>query len=245
MAWYGESKVYNDGSHYIAIPHTTRLVKKRPKPLEELITVEENNDVEGSENVVSEPSHPVIEFEEVDGELVFEENEQIVEEKSQKTSKKSKKITKKEYFNELYSKYFSLKKNERKKIIIKEMLPYFDNERQCKDFVERNFERKLRNLCCKQYPKDFKNAFIGDEYEKVVSEKVGEAEIIDTAIEVEEEKDTQKKGFETKKTIDVSEFENSDNRESEISKSSENIQSESKKIIDSKPESTWDEGLPF
>ena len=66
MAWYGESKVYNDGSHYIAIPHTTRLVKKRPKPLEELITVEENNDVEGSENVVSEPSHPVIEFEEVE-----------------------------------------------------------------------------------------------------------------------------------------------------------------------------------
>ena len=150
MAWYGESKVYNDGSHYIAIPHTTRLVKKRPKPLEELITVEENNDVEGSENIVSEPSHPVIEFEEVDGELVFEENEQIVEERSKKTSKKSKRITKKEYFNELYSKYFSLKKNERKKIIIKEMLPHFDNERQCKDFVERNFERKLRNLICRR-----------------------------------------------------------------------------------------------
>lgn len=150
MAWYGESKVYNDGSHYIAIPHTTRLVKKRPKPLEELITVEENNDVEGSENVVSEPSHPVIEFEEVEGELVFEENEQIVKEESKKTSKKSKRITKKEYFNELYIKYFNLKKNEKKKIIIKEMLPYFDNERQCKDFVVRNFERKLRNLICRR-----------------------------------------------------------------------------------------------
>ena len=150
MAWYGESKVYNDGSHYIAIPHTTRPVKKRPQPLEELITVEENNDVEGSENNVSEPSHPVIEFEEVEGELVFEDNEQIVEEKSQKTSRKSKKITKKEYFNELYAKYIDLKKNERKKIIVKEMLPYFDNERQCKDFVELNFERKLRNLICRR-----------------------------------------------------------------------------------------------
>ena len=37
---YGEAKVYFDGSHYIAIPHTTRIVKKRPKSVEEKITVE-------------------------------------------------------------------------------------------------------------------------------------------------------------------------------------------------------------
>ena len=38
---YAESKVYFDGSHYIAIPHTTRPVKKRPKMPEETITVED------------------------------------------------------------------------------------------------------------------------------------------------------------------------------------------------------------
>ena len=39
---YAKTKVYHDGSHYIAIPHTTRFVKKRPKAKEELITVVEN-----------------------------------------------------------------------------------------------------------------------------------------------------------------------------------------------------------
>ena len=32
---YAETKVYFDGSHYIAIPHTTRPTKKRPKKPED------------------------------------------------------------------------------------------------------------------------------------------------------------------------------------------------------------------
>ena len=36
---FGETKVYFDGSHYIAIPHTTRPSKKRPYKMEETITV--------------------------------------------------------------------------------------------------------------------------------------------------------------------------------------------------------------
>ena len=43
---YSETKVYFDGSHYIAIPHTTRPTKKRPKPPEEIIEVLEENDDE-------------------------------------------------------------------------------------------------------------------------------------------------------------------------------------------------------
>ena len=39
---FGETKVYFDGSHYIAIPHTTRPTKKRPKPIEKNIIVCEN-----------------------------------------------------------------------------------------------------------------------------------------------------------------------------------------------------------
>ena len=31
---YGETKVYNDGSHYIAIPHTTRPKRKNKKKIE-------------------------------------------------------------------------------------------------------------------------------------------------------------------------------------------------------------------
>lgn len=38
---YQEAKVYCDGSHYIAIPHTTRKTKPRITPPEEIIVVEE------------------------------------------------------------------------------------------------------------------------------------------------------------------------------------------------------------
>ena len=37
---YGETKVYFDGSHYIAIPHTTRPSKRKRIKYEEVITVQ-------------------------------------------------------------------------------------------------------------------------------------------------------------------------------------------------------------
>ena len=49
---FGESKVYFDGSHYIAIPHTTKPKRKRPKPVEEEITIiQETEDSTLTENV--------------------------------------------------------------------------------------------------------------------------------------------------------------------------------------------------
>jgi len=151
MAWFGETKVYSDGSHYIGIPHTTRCVKQKPKPFEELITINEENE-EGSVEEVAESSHSVIEFEEVEGDLVFDEEEKVqIDEKNQeKPLKNSKKLTKKQYFNELYAKYIDLKKYERKKQIIKDMLPYFKDKKHCEDFVNANFERKQRNLICRR-----------------------------------------------------------------------------------------------
>ena len=37
--FYPNAKVYFDGSHYIAIPHTTKPYKPRPKKKEEVIIV--------------------------------------------------------------------------------------------------------------------------------------------------------------------------------------------------------------
>lgn len=39
---YGEAKVYFDGSHYIAIPHTTRPTKRRYRYAEEEVIVGED-----------------------------------------------------------------------------------------------------------------------------------------------------------------------------------------------------------
>ena len=144
---FGETKVYFDGSHYIAIPHTTRPTKKRPKPVEEEITVAENLEIVGTqEDTSSVPSISTNDSKENTNfiqqtiEDISKENE---EQTLQNKFQKERKLTRKELFDELYIKYIDLRKNERKKKIIELMLPYFSNLEFCENFVTRNFERKI------------------------------------------------------------------------------------------------------
>ena len=151
---FGETKVYFDGSHYIAIPHTTRPTKKRPKPVEEEITVAENLEIVGTqEDTLSVPSISTNDSKENTNfiqqtiENISKENE---EQTLQNKTQKERKLTRKELFDELYVKYIDLGKNERKKKIIELMLPYFSNLKFCENFVTINFERKQRNLICRR-----------------------------------------------------------------------------------------------
>ena len=41
-AWFPEATVYHNGSHFIAIPHTTNKCKKRPRSQEKVFVVSEN-----------------------------------------------------------------------------------------------------------------------------------------------------------------------------------------------------------
>ena len=151
---FAETKVYFDGSHYIAIPHTTRPIKKRYSPPEELITIEDKTDAGTNEDTSNVPS-------------VFNDNQATTEtkeetkttetncENSQSKSVEEKhtlerKLTRKELFNELYQKYIDLRKNERKKKIVEKMLSYFKTKQNCIDFVNINFDRKQRNLICRR-----------------------------------------------------------------------------------------------
>ena len=152
---FGEAKVYFDGSHYIAIPHTERPSKKRKNIIEKQITVVENI----SENKIIDTNTETEIFEVCSKDDNCEDSEnneklnknlknyQKIEEKTQKITKK---LTKKEFFNELYQKFIELPKKERKEIIIKNMLPYFSNLNFCIDFVNENFARKQRNLICRR-----------------------------------------------------------------------------------------------
>lgn len=140
---YGEAKIYFDGSHYIAIPHTERPSKRRPKPFEEVITV------------IPEKEEESASVEEVDAPSLCMDNEQPEEQVEEvkddsKNDKEGRKATKKELFNELYQKYINEKKKVRKELIIEAMLPYFTNREFCKIFVDTNFERKQRNLICRR-----------------------------------------------------------------------------------------------
>lgn len=150
---YGETKVYFDGSHYIAIPHTERPTKKRPKPIEEKITVIQEDD-EGSANEnLTEPS---VSLEQTDNNFEvstsenLEEKTQNIQENTEKLSKNTIKMTKKEYFNELYMKFIDLPKRKRREKIIDEMRNYFPKLEYCENFVDANLERKQRNLICRR-----------------------------------------------------------------------------------------------
>ena len=149
---FTETKVYFDGSHYIAIPHTTRPCKKRPKLKEETITVIENkSSLDNSEfsNLEENIEEDVTTKNKVEISK-SEENKEKTQKNDKKSTKIHKTLTKKEFFNELYLKYSDLKKSERKTKIIEEMKPYFDTYEETKKFVETNFDRKLRNLICRR-----------------------------------------------------------------------------------------------
>ena len=149
---YGESKVYYDGSHYIAIPHTTRPSFKRPKPPEEEIEVldstkEENIEESSPSNIEGEPfqiedieEHTESEREDADEPLVNEP----------KTHPKPKKTTRKQLFEDAYAESLNIRKSLRPQHIFKALRPYFTDDTKCMEYVTANIERKQRNLICRR-----------------------------------------------------------------------------------------------
>lgn len=138
--WYANCKVRFDGSHYIAIPHTTNT-SRRTKRTEEKISISMQNGKfmleETTENTPVTPESIAVE------EVI------VGKEKSPSDSKDKPKIkctTRKELFDELYEKYLYLKPKERKKAIYADMQPLFKNETDLEMFVEENCSRRWRNI---------------------------------------------------------------------------------------------------
>ena len=138
---YQEAKVYCDGSHYIAIPHTTRKTKPRTTPPEEIIVVEEK-DKRASESVPT--AEPEATYEEAS------ESKDLAVEQPKVSEPSKRSVTKKEYFEELYLQSQSMPKGMRKNYIKKEMLPYFETDEQAEEYVVKNLERKQRNLIARK-----------------------------------------------------------------------------------------------
>ena len=146
---YGECKVYFDGSHYIAIPHTTRPSRRRFRPPEEEIEVteqEEAQTTEQEETINAEESAPSVDD---DAPSSHTEKEEEVEPAVEKKVR-SRTMTRKELFEELYQKSAGQSRSARKKFIVRNMKPYFKDEDSTIKYVEVQFERKLRNLICRR-----------------------------------------------------------------------------------------------
>ena len=143
---YGETKVYYDGSHFIAIPYVPNPRRKRPKYPEDLITVVEDKDTD-AKNTSDEGA------EKSDGDtplVVAPENEDPPSDEASEGSPKTRKLTKKELFEELYEQSQDMSRSARKKHISRKMLPYFDSKEEADYYVQCQFERKLRNLICRR-----------------------------------------------------------------------------------------------
>ena len=143
---YPKCKIYSDGGHYIAIPHTTRPYRPRRKPKEEVIVVTE--EIAEEVQQPAEQSAPSIE----DAPMPLEETVSDTVDCTETANTLPEKLTanrlmtKKELFEELYAKYQGLPRYKRKAVILKRMRPYFKTEEEAKTYVEANMQRKLRNL---------------------------------------------------------------------------------------------------
>ena len=148
---YPKCKIYSDGGHYIAIPHTTRPYRPRKKPKEEVIAVAEET-AEEAQQPVAEQSAPSIE----DAPMPLEETVSDAAESVETTDTLPEKptanrlMTKKELFEELYAKYQSLPRYKRKSAILKRMRPYFPDAEVARLYVETNTWRKTRNLIARR-----------------------------------------------------------------------------------------------
>ena len=146
---YGGAKVYSDGSHYIAIPHTINPKKPRKVIQEKEVIVNEKNEVvaeyeEISSTLTSNNGRVLEEVEFVDGEL------KVIK---RVVKQKGKRISKKALFERLYMDNAVLKAREKRKNIIngmKEIKGLFEREEDLINYVNRNIERKQRNLVCRR-----------------------------------------------------------------------------------------------
>ena len=150
-------KIYFDGSHqhYIGIPHTEKPKRERPKRIEELVTVieeekEETGEIEASDTTFAEtPEEAEISPENIA--VIEEESEVESGEKQVETPVKTpKKATRKEIFNGFYEESKKLKKAKRKAFIMEKMRPYFKYEELLEQFVDNNLERIQRNIICRR-----------------------------------------------------------------------------------------------
>lgn len=146
---YPEAKVYSDGSHYIAIPHTERPHKPRRKVIEEVVDViepEENaTPGECKETGLNEPLK--------DDEKPSQEDttkDKIEEIKAVLKPTTGKKATKKQLFEKFYRESQSMPKKSRKKYIVSQMKPYFSNKAETTAYVDVNLQRMVRNRICRQ-----------------------------------------------------------------------------------------------
>lgn len=143
---FSECKVYNDGSHYIAIPYRPSNRRTHNIPQEEVITV------------VEEPvTKEFVAFPESKDKKaqngVCKQEPKLNEISANKTEYKPSQVklcTRKELFEQLYTETVNMKKCERQRKIVEKMAPYFIDGKDAELYVQIQFDKKQRNAICRR-----------------------------------------------------------------------------------------------
>lgn len=154
---YEESKIYFDGSHYIAIPHTERPAHKRhlldSSTVKRKASVEEQKQ-EPYQKKLSETESTPSDLEDVP--FVLEEiqvDEEIFPEKPPKPPPAEfilRRASIKERFEEHYRESLDMNRQLRKRYLVDRLSPYFESDEVASLYVQINLDRKLRNLIARR-----------------------------------------------------------------------------------------------
>lgn len=142
---YGEAKVYFDGSHYIAIPHTTRPTRRRYSHAEEEVLVAGEGNENKKESTLSNGESVPFGMKEINIDEI-EDIAELFKDSPPSALKQNRRATRKELFEEWYLECIDLSRKEKKRILIERLRPYFDNDEKAEKYVEMHLARKQRNL---------------------------------------------------------------------------------------------------
>ena len=133
---YPNAKIYYDGSHYIAIPHTERPTGKRHKDKDEEFVVEKTTDSSVSVRSIKES---------VDGMIPVPQPEVMPFDVPEQDPPKT--VTRKSEFNRLYDESKGMSKDERKEFIADNLKPFFKGKQQdSEEYVQMQLENKKRAI---------------------------------------------------------------------------------------------------
>ncbi len=150
---FAKAKVYFDGSHYIAIPHTVRKKKAKKKTAVKKVSPELEEMDEDETTPFDECTQmSIFDLEKKTEKEKDEGSESVTENEDTPTEKRDNlpQISRKELFDKLYREHLFEPKYSRKKAVYDGLRPHFKTDEEAKLFVDINFERKRRNMICRR-----------------------------------------------------------------------------------------------
>lgn len=145
--FYKDAKVYNDGSHYIAIPHTTNPTKRR-KIVEEPVEIAQENEVETDFQEQPEVQDVEIQEDAFADMIPVECDELPFDDPPPKPKRKL--VKRSDVFEELYEKALDMKHKSRRNYLYKNMRPFFDKQQDCEEYVDMKLDAKRRSMIARK-----------------------------------------------------------------------------------------------